>query len=161
MVFLTRGNGMRSAVAEAVGTAVREAAAGRDGTTGLRVTVVGHSLGGVAAVDLLARGPVPGVDTLVTVGSQAPYLYELDVLPALRYGQPLPDTFPRWVNVYDPRDALAFRAEGVFPGTPAGRVRDVMLDSHVPFPRAHSAYFSHRGLYRLLAGIDRPDRLDG
>jgi alpha-beta hydrolase superfamily lysophospholipase len=38
-----------------------------------RVVLLGHSLGGVACVDLLATTDLPRVELLVTVGSQAPF----------------------------------------------------------------------------------------
>ena len=141
MLFLTRGDGIRRAIADAIAALPQP------------VMLLAHSLGGVAAVDLLMRSPSPAVETLVTVGSQAPYLYELDVLPALRFGEALPTGFPRWVNVYDPRDSLAFHAENVFPGVPEGHITDSRLDSRVPFPRSHSAYFANRRLYTLLASL--------
>lgn len=139
MLFLARGDGIRAAIAEAIRALPAP------------VTVLAHSLGGVATIDLLIRDPDLPVKTIVTVGSQAPYLYELDVLPALRFGEPLPTGFPRWMNVYDPRDTLAFRAEKVFPASPSGRVTDHAVRSGVPFPRAHSAYFANKQLYQLLA----------
>lgn len=111
------------------------------------VTVLAHSLGGVASVDLLASTPLSQVALLVTVGSQAPVLYELGALPSLEFGAPLPEHFPNWVNVYDPRDLLAYIAAGVFPG----RAEDVRVDSRQPFPWAHSAYFTNPALYTDLA----------
>ncbi|MEU9124179.1 hypothetical protein AB0C96_30705 [Streptomyces sp. NPDC048506] len=140
--YQARGEGLRTAIAEAV----RGAAAAAPGP----VVLLAHSLGGIACVDLFAdgsAGPPPGVDLLVTVGSQAPFLYELDALGSLRRGEPLPAAFPRWINVYDERDLLAFVGERTFPG----RVADVRVDTRQPFPRSHSAYFAHRGLYDLLA----------
>ncbi|MBB5866672.1 hypothetical protein F4553_000051 [Allocatelliglobosispora scoriae] len=47
------------------------------------VHLIGHSLGGVMCVDLLRREPVPEVKSLITVGSQAPLLYEIGALPGL------------------------------------------------------------------------------
>ena len=79
-----------------------------------------HSLGGVACVDLLVEAALPQVELLVTVGSQAPFFYEIDALQSLRFGVPLPEHFPRWLNVYDLRDFLSYVAAGVFAGAPAG-----------------------------------------
>ncbi|MGD3106416.1 hypothetical protein [Streptomyces sp. YGL11-2] len=140
--YQTRGGALRAAIAEAVRTASADAAG--------PVVLLAHSLGGIACVDLLAdraAGPPPGVELLVTVGSQAPFLYELDALVALRRGDRLPADFPRWINVYDQRDLLAFVGEKVFPG----RVTDHRVNTRQPFPRSHSAYFAHRGLHELLA----------
>ncbi|WP_063734447.1 hypothetical protein [Streptomyces sp. RTd22] len=137
--YQVRGAGVRAAIR----TAVREAAAG-----GGPVVLLAHSLGGIACVDLLADPTErpPEVDLLVTVGSQAPFLYELDALTTLRRGEPLPGAFPRWINVYDEQDLLGFVAEKVFPD----RVTDLRVDTRQPFPRAHTSYFVHRRLYELL-----------
>ncbi|WP_329251146.1 hypothetical protein OG223_21850 [Streptomyces sp. NBC_01478] len=137
--YLTRGDGIRAVLARRIAECAAE--------EGGPVTVLGHSLGGIAAVDLLAGRPRPDVARLITVGSQAPFLYEIDALPSLPFGSGLPPGFPPWTNVYDPRDLLAFVAAPLFPG----RARDVRLDSRQPFPYAHSAYWSRPELYPLLA----------
>ncbi|GCB48628.1 alpha/beta hydrolase [Streptomyces sp. NL15-2K] len=140
--YLARGDGLRTHIRQTV-TDV----AAQHGP----VVLVAHSLGGVAAVDLLARHELPGVRHLVTVGSQAAHLHELGALPCLDPGKPLPEHFPSWTNVYDRRDLLAFLAEPVFPG----RARDIERTSGQPFPASHSAYFSNPDLHTLLAGILR------
>ncbi|SEB86990.1 hypothetical protein SAMN04490356_1995 [Streptomyces melanosporofaciens] len=138
--YQVRGAGVRAAIREAVRDAI---AAG-----GGPVVLLAHSLGGIACVDLLAEpDPPAGVDLLVTVGSQAPFLYELDALTALRRGEPLPGGFPRWINVYDEQDLLGFVGEKVFPD----RVTDLRVNTRQPFPRAHTSYFAHQRLYELLA----------
>ena len=107
------------------------------------VALVAHSLGGIACVDLLIEQKVPKVTHLITVGSQAPFLYEMDALCKLRYGQPLPDHFPRhWMNIYDPHDVLAYRAENVFPRSSHVGVYDVEIDTGEAFPQSHGAYWS-------------------
>jgi pimeloyl-ACP methyl ester carboxylesterase len=108
------------------------------------VTVVAHSLGGVACVDLLAREQVH-VDHLVTLGSQSSFLYELDIMSALRFGEALPDHFPPWLNVFDRNDFLSFIAEPVF-----RRVRDKEVRSGRPFPDSHSAYFTSEEVWRAV-----------
>ncbi|MFD9260228.1 hypothetical protein [Streptomyces sp. NPDC059538] len=115
--------------------------------------LIGHSLGGIALVDLLtlaaARGEaVPGAELLVTVGSQAPFLYELGALTALEPGAKLPYGFPRWLNVYDRHDVLAYLAGPVFPGDP--RVTDHEVRSRQPFPACHSAYWKQDSLYERI-----------
>jgi hypothetical protein len=104
------------------------------------VVLLAHSLGGVACVDLLVEAALPQVELLVTVGSQAPFFYEIDALQALRFGTPLPGHFPRWLNVYDLRDFLSYIAGKVFAGVPNG-VTDVLVDNRLPFPRSHSGYW--------------------
>jgi hypothetical protein len=132
--YLARGSCIRAAIGTAITAATPP------------VVIVAHSLGGIACVDLLTTVPTHGVDLLVTVGSQAPLLYELDALPSLSYGEPLPHHFPAWLNVYDPRDLLAFLASPVFP-----EAVDHRLDNRAPFPRSHSAYFGNPEFYRRVA----------
>ncbi|MER7709122.1 hypothetical protein ABTX83_00965 [Streptomyces werraensis] len=132
--YLARGEALRGFLAEAVHA------------VGGPVVLVAHSLGGIACVELLASLRLPAVELLVTVGSQAPLLYELDALPLLPFGRGLPASFPRWVNVYDRRDLLGHVGAGVFPG----RVEDRVVDNRTAFPRAHSAYFGNRAFYSVL-----------
>jgi len=102
------------------------------------VYVIAHSLGGIACVDLLAMPDPPAVAGLITVGSQAPLLYELGALRSLGRGTALPPAFPRWINLYDPNDMLSYVAAGLFPG----RVDDVeVLSGELPMA-AHSAYWN-------------------
>ncbi|MFD8012617.1 hypothetical protein, partial [Streptomyces sp. NPDC059762] len=135
LLYLARGGAIREIVAEAVRAAEPP------------VVLLAHSLGGIACLDLLVERALPEVELLVTVGSQAPFLYELGALPSLEHGRPLPAHVPRWINVYDPRDLLGYVGAGVFPG----RVEDVAVDGRQPFPLAHSAYWGNPELYRLLA----------
>jgi hypothetical protein len=140
VMYLARGAGIRRCIAEAV---TRAAELQDD------VVLVGHSLGGVASLELLATTDLLQVRLLVTVGSQAPYLYELNALPTLEFGADLPDTVPAWVNVFDRRDLLSYTGEGIFPG----RVIDHELDNRAPFPRSHSAYVGNPRFYSLLDGV--------
>ncbi|MFD4372129.1 hypothetical protein [Streptomyces sp. NPDC058486] len=135
LLYLARGAAIRAAVEEAVRAAEPP------------VVLLAHSLGGIASLDLLVERALPEVAMLVTVGSQAPFLYELGALPSLEHGSPLPGHVPPWLNVYDPRDLLGYVGAGVFPG----RVEDVAVDGRQPFPFAHSAYWGNPELYRLLA----------
>ncbi|AVH58245.1 MULTISPECIES: hypothetical protein [Streptomyces] len=138
--YLARGHGLRTLIKDRVTEVAR---------THGPVVLLAHSLGGIAAVDLLAQEELPGVRHLVTVGSQAAHLHEIGALPGLVPGSPLPGHFPAWTNVYDRRDLLGFTAEPVFPG----RVTDIELSSGQPFPAAHSGYFPNPEVHRLLAGI--------
>ncbi|GGO92357.1 hypothetical protein [Wenjunlia tyrosinilytica] len=135
MAYLARGGGIRDFIAERV-----RAVEGP-------VALLAHSLGGVAAVDLLVQQELPQVELLVTVGSQAPFLYELDALPCLPFPTALPARFPRWVNVFDRRDLLSYLARPVFPG----RAEDVEVDNGQPVTTAHSGYWNNESIYRLLA----------
>jgi pimeloyl-ACP methyl ester carboxylesterase len=137
LTYLVRGQRIRDAVRQAL-EEVDD-----------RLVVVGHSLGGVAAVDVLVTEPVEQVQGLVTVGSQAPYLHAVNALPSVPRGGLLPAHLPQWINVFDPADLLSFVGERVFPG----RLTDVELPSGVPFPRCHSAYFANPRLYELIAQV--------
>ncbi|MGI3202141.1 hypothetical protein ACRJ4W_34710 [Streptomyces sp. GLT-R25] len=111
------------------------------------VVLLCHSLGGIIAVDTLVTRSLPQVTLLVTAGSQAPFLYETGALPSLRHPQPLPPSFPAWLNIYDPRDLLAFAAQPLF----RTHATDVPLLSGQPFPHSHSAYWTNPALYEAVA----------
>lgn len=142
--YLVRGDALREVIAGTVARVAR--------TEG-PVVLIAHSLGAIASVDLLATAPLTGVRHLVTMGTQVGYLAGHDALPVPRRGQPLPAHFPRWTNVVDRRDLLAFPAEPHFPG----RVRDVEITSGEPFPVAHRAYLPNKAVHGLLAAIARED----
>jgi hypothetical protein len=114
------------------------------------IILVGHSLGGIACVDLLIdRNLRDRVPRLITVGSQAPFFYEINALNKLEYGKPLPDHVPEWTNVFDLRDLLSFVGEGMFPG----RVKDVVVDNRQPFPQSHSAYWSNPKTFSTIKAV--------
>ncbi|WP_333771280.1 hypothetical protein [Streptomyces sp. IBSBF 2435] len=118
------------------GAAIRRFVGDHVGRLEPPVVVVAHSLGGIICADLFATAE-PSDVRLVTVGTAAPLFWELDALWGLRAGAPLPAGFPPWVNVYDPRDFLAYTAAPLF----GDRVRDVRVDNGQPFPRCHGAYW--------------------
>jgi hypothetical protein len=142
MRYQARGAGIRRYIRQVVADAVAA-------DPGRPVTLLAHSLGGIACVDTLAEGPIPGVERLVTVGSQAPFFYEIDALAALPYGKLLPNRFPAWLNIYDCRDFLSYIAAGVFPD----RVTDQRVDNGQPFPQAHSAYWRNDVVWRHIRGF--------
>ncbi|GAB3286079.1 hypothetical protein GCM10027456_81880 [Kineosporia babensis] len=135
--YLVRGERIRSSIKEIIAESSEP------------TVLVGHSLGGVASVDLLVQDPPVPVSHLLTVGSQATYLQDIDALPSLNRGKALPTGFPPWTNVYDPSDLLSFMAEPVH----ARGVRDQNISSGVAFPRAHRSYFVNDEFHRLLADI--------
>ncbi|NEN97236.1 MAG: hypothetical protein F6K50_17385 [Moorea sp. SIO3I7] len=110
------------------------------------VVILAHSLGGIACVDLLVTQPMAQVTLLITVGSQAPFLYEINALYSLEFGQPLPDFFPEWLNIYDLRDFLSYIGANLFPN----KVQDVLVDSKQPFPQAHSAYWTNPATWKAI-----------
>jgi hypothetical protein len=116
------------------------------------VAVIAHSLGGIASVDLLVERELPKVKLLVTVGSQAPLLYELGALRSLAALERLPRYFPpKWINFYDLNDLLSYRAATVFdPPSKDMVLRDIQVASNQPFPMSHSAYWESTTLWDEL-----------
>jgi hypothetical protein len=120
------------------------------------VVVLAHSLGGIAAVDLLAdpvvmHGGAPlKVDLLVTVGSQAPFMYLMDAMHSLGPRTPLIENQPflPWLNIYNRQDLLSFCAERVFVNSPG--IIDEPVSAGVPFPMSHSAYWVQDRVYQLI-----------
>jgi hypothetical protein len=125
LLYQVRGDAIRKAIGDAIADA-REP-----------VTLLAHSLGGIACVDLLAYAANERVARLITVGSQAPLLYELGALWSMSWGTQLPQHFPPWTNVWDKNDLLSYLGAEIF----AGRVSDVEVNSRQPFPESHSAYW--------------------
>jgi len=125
------------------------------------IVLLAHSLGGIAAFDLLAGQCATDLDQvrmLITVGSQVPLLYELGALSSgITYPKGLPEDFrPLWVNVYDERDLLAYVGGELF----GNRCRDLRVDTGTPFPTAHGAYWDKKaGLYRRLAEVMKQEGL--
>ena len=109
--------------------------------------LLAHSLGGIACVDLLVAEPLD-IRLLVTAGSQAPFLYEINALQSLAFGEPLPAHFPKWLNFYDLRDFLSYKGEEIF----RDRVKDVVVDNRQPFPVSHSAYWENKTVWETIKG---------
>lgn len=114
------------------------------------VVLIAHSLGGIACVDLLLEKQPPQVDLLVTVGSQAPLLYEWNALVNQEFDADfqLPGTFPQWLNIYDERDFLSYLAAEVFVGQK--KVEDVKVISGQPFPESHGAYWNNPEVWQAI-----------
>jgi hypothetical protein len=134
LLYQARGNGIRALIAEQAVVAAEP------------VVLIAHSLGGIASVDLLVSQPLPSVRLLVTVGSQAPFLCEIGALWSLSHGDALPDHFPPWLNIYDPRDLLSYIGKPLFPG----RVEDVEVNNKQPFPQSHSAYWANPDVWDAI-----------
>ncbi len=141
LLYQRRGEEIRRFIETAIRQAYEE-------SNGERAVLLAHSLGGIACFDLLAEKDYsPQVEAFITVGSQAPLLYEMDCLHGLRCDQPLPPHFPRWLNVYDRQDLLSYVGGKIFPG----RVEDFEVRSRQPFPQSHSAYWKIEKLWRKVA----------
>lgn len=119
------------------------------------VVLLAHSLGGIACVDLLILNKLPEVKLLITVGSQAPFLYEINALQSLTYGKPLPDYFPPWMNIFDFQDNLSYIGKYLFPN----RVTDILVDNGQPFSRSHSSYWSNDQMWNKIADEMRVRKL--
>lgn len=109
------------------------------------VTIIAHSLGGVAAFDLCALPNPPTVCNLITIGSQAPFFYEIGASSSINSPDPLPESFPRWLNIYDENDFLSYVAANLFPSA-----ADLSVESGQPFPDSHSAYFSNYDMWNTI-----------
>jgi hypothetical protein len=113
--------------------------------------LVGHSMGGVILVDMLADLASAGlpqdlkVDCLFTVGSQ-PGLFQAvgGIGAAPQAGEKIPPRawIGHWFNVFDPIDPLAFAAEPLFAG-----VEDLSFDSITGVASAHTTYFKRPQFY--------------
>ncbi|MDZ8024464.1 MAG: hypothetical protein RMX97_07220 [Nostoc sp. DedQUE11] len=134
LLYQTRGEKIRAFIQEQIAQAEPP------------VILIAHSLGGIACVDLLVQQQLSQVELLVTVGSQAPFLYEINALYSLEYGQLLPEHFPQWLNIYDLRDFLSYVGNRIFPD----RVQDVRVDSRQPFPRSHGAYWTNAKTWEAI-----------
>lgn len=111
------------------------------------VFLLGHSLGGVICVDTLVRSDHPQVRGLITVGSQAPYLVQIDALRSIKPGSPLPASFPRWLNIVDPRDLLAFPGVELF----GDQITDHVVNNGEPFIQSHLAYWDNADVWSAVA----------
>ena len=135
LLYQAHGDRIRASIAKKVAVAAEP------------VVLLAHSLGGIAAVDLLAVQALPAVQLLVTVGSQTPFLYEIGALWSLAHNEPLPSQVPAWLNIYDPRDLLSYVGEQLFPG----RVEDILVNNRQPFPQSHSAYWANPKVWDAIA----------
>ncbi len=133
MLYQARGEAIRARIRDHILAAAKP------------VHLLAHSLGGVACVDLLATEALP-VQQLITVGSQAPFLYEINALPCLPFGHPLPASLPPWLNIYDRRDFLSYIGASVF----TGRIVDRCVDNRQAFPASHSAYWWNSEVWEAI-----------
>ncbi len=110
-----------------------------------KTIVIAHSLGGIICVDLLLEKEPPQIDLLVTVGSQAPVLFELNALVGMEYdpNAKLPEKFPKWLNIYDRNDFLSYVGEKIFPE----KIEDFEVDSQQSFPQSHGSYWTNKKVW--------------
>jgi hypothetical protein len=134
LLYQTRGEEIRAFIREQIAKAEPP------------IVLLCHSLGGVACVDILAKEEIPEVKLLITAGSQAPFLYEINSLASLAFGQTLPAHFPQWLNIYDLRDFLSYIGANIFPN----QVQDVLVDNRQPFPQSHGAYWTNPATWEAI-----------
>jgi hypothetical protein len=121
-------------------------------TSGRPLIIVGHSMGGNIAYDVLSHYRTElSVESLVTVGSQASLLRQLDVFHVRDpRGQPKralkPPGVARWINIVDHHDALAFLFEPEFEG-----VVDREYRTDAGITGAHTSYFARASFFERLA----------
>lgn len=112
------------------------------------VRIIGHSLGGVIAVDMATADTPLWTRCLVTFGSQSPFFHVCDP----RGGQlkpyangalvQLPPSLASWTNLWEPLDLLAFIAARVFRLHDGSAPRDVSIGHLVSSGLwTHSAYW--------------------
>jgi hypothetical protein len=102
-------------------------------------------------MDLLIAASRPAVKGVITVGSQAPYLYEIGALSQLEFGTPLPGHVPPWLNIYDRDDLLSFVAAKVMKG--GSGVEDIEIRSGQPFPASHAAYWRQPEVWKAVSSF--------
>ena len=120
-----------------------------------RVVILGHSLGGIIGVDIASDPSVATrVDLLVTVGSQTPLLHVLGAIPAFenKPNAPRRDPFSPWLNIYNPRDPLAFVGADVF-GWASRPPEDHQIDEPRDLLGAHTDYDARPEVYRAIANV--------
>lgn len=121
-------------------------AAAQQRTNNDPLIIIGHSMGGNIAYDILTYfKPDLPCDVLVTVGSQIALFEELKLFVESDTAIPAnpntdrvvkPANVKHWLNVYDTNDILSFAAEGVFAG-----VADYAYKTGSGLLSAHTTYF--------------------
>jgi len=120
------------------------------------VRVIGHSFGGVIAVDLAVDAEPLWIRSLVTIGSQPALLHVTDPRsPSLAAFRPasgpvrLPPSLRAWTNLWEPMDPLAFLAARVFTLWDGSSPRDV----GVPHRASHGVW-THSSYWVMPEFVD-------
>jgi len=145
LLYQARGEKIRAEIARSI----EEASNGNHSP----VVLLAHSLGGIACIDLLIASMQPSVKGVITVGSQAPFLYEIGALSQLEPSAELPLHMPPWLNIYDRDDLLSFKALPVMKG--GNDLTDIEVRSHQPFPVSHSAYWQQPKVWEEVRAFIR------
>ena len=94
---------------------------------------------------------LPQVKLRITVGSQAPYLYEINALYSLPFknitmDDRLPAYFPTWFNVYDRHDFLSYIGADIF----GSKVTYFEVNNRQSFIRSHSSYWTNSMMWSKI-----------
>jgi hypothetical protein len=153
-VYLRSGGrvGHEGMIRDVVQEAIAHASKERDATGG-KLIVVGHSMGGDIAYDLLtAQLAEVNCDVLITVGSQVALFEELGLFCSSETSHgdaptslKTPKGVRRWLNVFDRHDVLGFATSGVF-----GGAEDYEYDTGGCLWNAHSLYLVRPSFHRRL-----------
>ncbi len=87
----------------------------------------------------------------ITLGSQAPFFYELNALKELPFGEALPEGFPKWLNIYDLSDVLSYVGEKLFPALVTDKEvgnKKPLLKSHLLY--AHIGYWENENTWNAI-----------
>jgi hypothetical protein len=133
LLYQARGEKIRAFIAQTIEDESK--------STGEPMVLLAHSLGGIACIDLLVASAQPNIRGVITVGSQAPFLYEIGALTQLELPSKLPSHVPPWLNIYDQDDLLSFKALPIMEG--GSGITDREVRSYQPFPAAHGAYWNN------------------
>jgi hypothetical protein len=148
--FSSRGDEQKPApIAQRIIDCLKEAAALAK-SSGQKLIVIGHSMGGVILCDIVTcYGKDIPIDVLITVGSQFPLFTDLGMFPGVRDCPrpiPCPANVARWINIFDPHDFLGYPASHLFAG-----IDDFHLPTYAVGASAHADYFNRRSFYFHLA----------
>ncbi|MGW4928300.1 alpha/beta fold hydrolase [Agromyces sp. NPDC004153] len=113
------------------------------------VVVVGHSLGGIIAIDVASADHDGRIDLTVTVGSQSSLLYVLGASPQFQ-GPDRRDPVSPWLNLYNPRDPLSFLAAEAFAWARTPPV-DLAVDDPRDLIASHTGYSTNPAVYEQIA----------
>jgi hypothetical protein len=139
----TRGTvGNEGPIVKVVADAFRDADKMRKATNE-QLVILGHSMGGNIAYDILTHYlPDLQCDLFLTVGSQVGLFEELKLFHSsdTKVSSPsvvqMPANIKRWLNVYDPIDVFGYSLTGIFAGP-----KDLVFSNETDLFGAHTMYF--------------------
>lgn len=134
--------GKEGPIVKVVADAFRAADQARKGTNE-QLVILGHSMGGNIAYDILTHYMSDlQCDLFLTVGSQVGLFEELKLFQSSDPNVSKPSTVKtpknvkRWLNVYDPIDVFGYSLQGIFEGP-----KDLVFSNETDLLGAHTMYF--------------------